>query len=90
MDAAWGQILISGVKAVLLLISFILLVHLVPYALDRLGLRSYPGPFLASLSDLWLGWYSARGKMVRAVCDAHGVYGALRISYFIFVATSLR
>lgn len=85
MDAAWGQIVTSGVKAVLLLIAFVLLVHLVPYALDRLSLSSHPGPFLASLSDLWLGWYAARGMMVRAVWDAHRVYGVLRLFYLILL-----
>lgn len=80
MDVAWGQILSSGVKTAAILLSFVLLVHLVPYSLDRLRLKSYPGPLLASLSDLWLCWYSARGKMVRAVWDAHRLYGELRRS----------
>lgn len=75
MDSAVAVILSTGLKAAVALLAFVFLAHVVPYALDNFGLRQYPGPLLAKLSDIWLGWYTAHGKINQAVWDAHRAYG---------------
>ncbi|PCH44767.1 cytochrome P450 monooxygenase [Wolfiporia cocos MD-104 SS10] len=62
--------------ALLLLIpAAVLAVHFVPYLLDPHGIRSYPGPFLAKLSDAWLGWVAAKGHRSEVVHQLHQRYG---------------
>lgn len=53
----------------------VLLVHFVPYLLDPHGIRAYPGPFLARLSDIWLGWIAAQGHRSETVHELHKQYG---------------
>jgi len=52
-----------------------LLVHLIPYLFDPQGIRSYPGPLLARLSDAWLGWVAAQGHRSEVVHGLHEKYG---------------
>ena len=59
----------------LLGLSSILLFHLVPYFLDPHAIRAYPGPVLARLSDIWLGWVAAHGHRSERVHELHQKYG---------------
>ena len=52
-----------------------LLAHSVYSNFDKSSLKSYPGPLFARLSDLWLTWITARGRVNRVVAEAHKVYG---------------
>ena len=63
--AAWAGLVIAAV----------LLVHLVPLITDPYGLRSYPGPFLAKISDAWLGWVAAQGHRSEVVHELHQKHG---------------
>jgi benzoate 4-monooxygenase len=49
----------------------ILTVHLVPYVVDRRGIRSIPGPWLAKFTDAWLGRVAARGHKSDVVRELH-------------------
>ncbi|KAI0945650.1 hypothetical protein AcW1_001822 [Taiwanofungus camphoratus] len=60
---------------VLPVLAFVLLVHLVPYFIDSHGIRPYPGPFLAGLSDVWLGWVAAKGHRSEVVHELHKTHG---------------
>lgn len=60
---------------VLPILAFVLLVHLVPYFIDSHGIRPYPGPFLAGLSDVWLGWVAAKGHRSEVVHELHKTHG---------------
>ena len=79
MDATSADLLSYGLGAVAALLSLALLAHIVPYTFDILGLKTYPGPFLAQFSELWIGWNAARGRIVTAVADAHKTYGTSSI-----------
>lgn len=49
--------------------------HLLPYFLDPHGIRSYPGPFLAKFTNLWLGRIAALGHRSEVVHGMHEKYG---------------
>lgn len=53
----------------------VFLVHFVPWLLDSRGVRSYPGPFFAKFSDLWLGYVSKMGHRSEVVHEVHKRYG---------------
>ncbi|PFH49587.1 hypothetical protein AMATHDRAFT_147425 [Amanita thiersii Skay4041] len=53
----------------------VFLVHFVPWLLDTRGIRSYPGPFLAKFSDLWLGMVSKSGHRSEIIHELHLKYG---------------
>ncbi|KAI0316224.1 cytochrome P450 [Amylostereum chailletii] len=55
--------------------AFFVLAHLLPWLLDVHHIRSYPGPFLAKFSDLWLGRVAAQGHRSEVVHDMHKQYG---------------
>ncbi|KAH9939842.1 cytochrome P450 [Amylocystis lapponica] len=61
--------------AVLLAVGGIVLWHVVPWLRDPHGMRSYPGPFVAKFSDIWLGLVplqaTARRSHIRAHCPNH-------------------
>ncbi|THV01322.1 cytochrome P450 monooxygenase [Dendrothele bispora CBS 962.96] len=61
-------IAISGLAA-------LLLVHLIPWLVDRYNLRAYPGPFIAQFSDIWMGWVALRGRRSVLVHELHHKYG---------------
>ena len=61
----------------LLALSAVFLFHFVPYFLDPHAIRAYPGPFLAKLSDIWLGWVAAHGHRSERVHELHQQYGQL-------------
>ncbi|KAI0696280.1 cytochrome P450 monooxygenase pc-bph [Cytidiella melzeri] len=52
-------------------------IHLIPYVIDRRRIRRYPGPFIASISDTWMGWIAAKGKINIEVHEAHTKYGKI-------------
>nr|BED42915.1 cytochrome P450 monooxygenase [Trametes versicolor] len=58
-----------------IVLAAVVLVHLVPYVLDPHGIRAYPGPFWAKLTDLWLGKIAADGHRSERVHDLHKKYG---------------
>ncbi|KAI0336705.1 cytochrome P450 monooxygenase pc-bph [Cubamyces sp. BRFM 1775] len=58
-----------------LLLSLVALAHVVPYIIDPHGIRAYPGPWLAKLSDLWLGRVAAEGHRSERVHKLHEKYG---------------
>ncbi|KAI0302392.1 cytochrome P450 monooxygenase pc-bph [Multifurca ochricompacta] len=47
----------------------------IPWLLDPHGLRSFPGPFLARFSDLWLGRVAQQGHRSEIVHALHEKYG---------------
>jgi benzoate 4-monooxygenase len=53
----------------------VLIVHLVPYVVDRRGIKSIPGPWLAKFTDAWLGRVAARGHKSDVVRELHRQYG---------------
>lgn len=55
----------------------VFLVHFVPWVLDSKGIRSYPGPFLAKFSDLWLHLASKAGHRSETVHQVHLQYGPI-------------
>ncbi|KAF5383993.1 hypothetical protein D9757_006970 [Collybiopsis confluens] len=59
------------------LYTFLFIHILLPYILDPHSLRklSVPGPTLAALSDLWLGYHSAKGHRSEVVHGLHERYG---------------
>jgi len=66
---------------VLVAASGVLLFHVVPWLLDPHGIRSYPGPFIAKFSDIWLGTVAPAGHRSEVVHDLHNKYGTfLRIA----------
>ncbi|TFY69584.1 hypothetical protein EVG20_g3094 [Dentipellis fragilis] len=66
---------LSFTSILALIPAAIVLAHVIPYFLDPYGLRSYPGPFLAKFSDLWLGWVAAHGNRSVTVHELHKKYG---------------
>ncbi|KAH9849884.1 cytochrome P450 monooxygenase pc-bph [Lenzites betulinus] len=56
-------------------IAAVLLAHVIPYILDPHGIRAYPGPFWAKLTDLWLGKVAASGHRSEEVYNLHKKYG---------------
>ncbi|KAH9934405.1 cytochrome P450 monooxygenase pc-bph [Fomitopsis serialis] len=59
----------------LVLLFVACLAHLLPYLTDPHALRSYPGPWLAKLSDVWLGRVAAQGHRSEVVHQLHKQYG---------------
>jgi benzoate 4-monooxygenase len=69
---------IPTVTSVILLIpTLVILGYLVPWLVDLHGLRSFPGPWLAHFSDLWLGRVARRGHRSEVVHELHEKYGEL-------------
>ncbi|CCM04276.1 uncharacterized protein FIBRA_06447 [Fibroporia radiculosa] len=54
-----------------------ILVHLVPYIMDPRGLRTYPGPFFAKFTDVWLGLTIFSNTWSETVDSLHKKHGAL-------------
>ena len=50
--------------------------HLLAWLLDEHGIRSFPGPKLAALSDAWLGYWAAQGCRSVHVHEMHREYGS--------------
>jgi hypothetical protein len=57
------------------LLVTVLLIHVVPYVLDRQHIRRYPGPLLAGFSDAWLAWVARQGRIMTAVHEEHAKRG---------------
>ena len=51
------------------------LVHVLPYIIDKYGIRRYPGPLLARFSTAWLASVAFRGRIIVAVHDLHQRHG---------------
>ena len=63
--------------------AILILVHFIPWLVDTHGLRSFPGPWLARFSDLWLGCVAQKGHRSEVVHQMHKKYGELyRHVYF--------
>lgn len=71
---------LDGPSWAALVFAAVVLVHVVPYILDPHGFRSYPGPFLAKLSDFWLGKVAADGHRSERVHELHEIYGKYPLS----------
>ncbi|KAF5344797.1 hypothetical protein D9758_014423 [Tetrapyrgos nigripes] len=56
--------------------AIFVLVHLVPWLVDKYNLRPYPGPLLAQFSDVWMGWAALRGRRSQLVHELHQKYGS--------------
>ncbi|KAI9062240.1 cytochrome P450 monooxygenase pc-bph [Trametes sanguinea] len=59
----------------ILLLGVAVLVHVVPYLADPHRIRAYPGPWIAKLSDIWLGKVAADGHRSERVHELHEKYG---------------
>ncbi len=70
---------VSPTSVILLIPTFVILGHLIPWVVDPHGLRSFPGPWLASFSDLWLGSVARRGHRSEVVHELHEKYGELEL-----------
>jgi benzoate 4-monooxygenase len=57
----------------------VILLHFIPWLVDPHGLRSFPGPFLARFSDLWLGRVAQQGHRSEVVHRMHEKYGELHM-----------
>ena len=55
--------------------ALIVLVHFLTWLVDPHGLRSFPGPWLARFSDLWLGRVAQQGHRSEVVHEMHKKYG---------------
>ncbi|KAE9408932.1 cytochrome P450 [Gymnopus androsaceus JB14] len=55
----------------------IVLFHFIPWIIDAYGIRSYPGPLLAKLSDFWLGWVAFRGHRSEIIHELHRKLGPI-------------
>lgn len=64
-------------SAILVVPILVILGHLVPWIVDPNGLRSFPGPWLAGFSDLWLGRIAHQGHRSEVVHELHEKYGEL-------------
>ncbi|KAJ4470810.1 cytochrome P450 monooxygenase pc-bph [Lentinula aciculospora] len=63
----------------IVVVGFLFTHILLPYFLDLHSLRKFsiPGPRMAALSDLWLGYYSANGHRSEVVHALHERYGRI-------------
>lgn len=57
--------------------TIVILVHFIPWLVDPHGLRSFPGPWVARFSDLWLGRVAQQGHRSEVVHQMHQKYGEL-------------
>ncbi|PSR74400.1 hypothetical protein PHLCEN_2v9908 [Hermanssonia centrifuga] len=55
--------------------SLLIFGHILYYFIDPHRIRSYPGPFLAGFSDVWLGRVAAHGHRSEVVHELHQKYG---------------
>jgi len=62
---------------VVLVPAVVILVHFIPWLVDPHGLRSFPGPWVARFSDLWLGRVAQHGHRSEVVHEMHQKYGEL-------------
>lgn len=53
----------------------VVLLHLIPYLVDRYKLRAFPGPLGAKFSDAWLGVVSYHGHRSEVVHQLHLKHG---------------
>lgn len=57
----------------------VVLWHILGYFLDPYNLRTYPGPILARLSNIWLVTLARQGNHCDVLTEAHKKYGELNI-----------
>jgi hypothetical protein len=55
--------------------AIVILAHFIPWLVDPHGLRSFPGPWVARFSDLWLGRVAQQGHRSEVVHRMHEKYG---------------
>lgn len=51
------------------------LYHIIAWMNDEHGIRDIPGPKLAALSDVWLGYQAAQGYRSLVVHEVHKKFG---------------
>ncbi|KAG0141432.1 hypothetical protein CROQUDRAFT_51696 [Cronartium quercuum f. sp. fusiforme G11] len=73
--AAPGLLLPVLLYVPLFLASGVILCHVLPYYWDRPALKSYPGPWLAKFSRIWLGRVARGGERYKVIHQAHLKYG---------------
>ncbi|KAI9465313.1 cytochrome P450 monooxygenase pc-bph [Lactarius psammicola] len=66
---------VGPTSVIFLILTLVIFGHLVPWLVDPHGLRSFPGPWLAHFSDLWLGRVARRGHRSEVVHELHEKYG---------------
>jgi benzoate 4-monooxygenase len=66
---------VSPASVIILVPTLVILGHLIPWIVDSHGLRSFPGPWLAHFSDLWLGRVAHQGHRSEVVHELHQKYG---------------
>lgn len=71
-------------KALLgLFVAVVVVGHILAYVSDSHGLRSFPGPILAKLSNLWLARVAANGHRSEVVHELHKKYGESRETHIL-------
>ncbi|KAI0030265.1 cytochrome P450 monooxygenase [Vararia minispora EC-137] len=63
--------------ATLLSLLTAVIVLVVPWAVDKRGLRRFPGPFFAQFTDFWLGSVASSGRRCETIYALHEKYGPL-------------
>ena len=66
---------VSLASVIILVPTLVILGHLIPWFVDPHGLRSFPGPWLAHFSDVWLGRVAHQGHRSEVVHELHQKYG---------------
>ena len=64
----------TALLALLPLVS-VFVIWVLPYLVDKYGLRRYPGPLLAKVSAVWLSSKAHRGATCSAVHAMHEKFG---------------
>jgi len=67
--------LISSLVLTSAIFGSIVAYHLLYWLIDPFGLRKYPGPFWAALSDTWLGYQARKGNKYETIHKLHQKYG---------------
>lgn len=77
MDLRIWASMLDVTSIVCVLATVVILTYLVPYLVDPHGLRSYPGPFVAKFSKLWMAQAALQGRTATAVREMHKKYGTI-------------
>ena len=80
---------VSPASVIILVPTLVILGHLIPWFVDSHGLRSFPGPWLAHFSDVWLGRVAHQGHRSEVVHELHKKYGELEHVILIILLSEL-
>ncbi|KAI0070810.1 cytochrome P450 monooxygenase [Panus rudis PR-1116 ss-1] len=67
--------LLTPTSFLIAVVIAIVAIHIFPFVFNSNGLRRYPGPLFARLSNGWLAYLAYRGTINAHVYDAHKKYG---------------